>query len=198
MHGRAMPSCQKSRSSRAQPPRRSTTSERSSIVCLPPRPLRQFISPSCLMGVSRWSQASAFTQSPRSTARPRSPMTWPPLTGTAESPKQHVGRHRLGASRQRAGIASRQRRSCSMPGHSASLSVAATSARASFVTSDSSGIYQQTTGSILCCPARWQVRPNRSFNRTANGRAPWPRGAFGSSCTARPRRPPAGGRLTLR
>jgi hypothetical protein len=42
------------------------------------------------------------------------------------------------------------------------------------------------------------TRPNRSFNRTANGRAPWPRGAFGSSCTARPRRPPAVGRLTLR
>jgi hypothetical protein len=42
------------------------------------------------------------------------------------------------------------------------------------------------------------TRPNRSFNRTANGRSPWPRGAFGSSCTARPRRPPAGGRLTLR
>jgi hypothetical protein len=43
-----------------------------------------------------------------------------------------------------------------------------------------------------------QVQPNRSFNRTANGRSPWPHGAYGSSCTARPRRPPAGGRLTLR
>jgi hypothetical protein len=42
------------------------------------------------------------------------------------------------------------------------------------------------------------TRPNRSFNRTANGRSPWPRGAFGSSCTARPRRPSVVGRLTLR
>jgi hypothetical protein len=44
----------------------------------------------------------------------------------------------------------------------------------------------------------YSTRPNKSFNRTANGRSPWPRGAFGSSCTARPRRPPAVGRLTLR
>jgi hypothetical protein len=47
-------------------------------------------------------------------------------------------------------------------------------------------------------PLPTKVQPNRSFNRTANGRSPWPRGAFGSSCTARPRRPSVVGRLTLR
>ena len=45
---------------------------------------------------------------------------------------------------------------------------------------------------------RAKVRPNRSFNRSANGWPPGPRGASGSSCTARAWRPPVVARLTLR
>jgi hypothetical protein len=41
-------------------------------------------------------------------------------------------------------------------------------------------------------------QPNPSLNRSANGRSPWPRGASGSSCTARPRRPAAVARLAPR
>jgi hypothetical protein len=41
-------------------------------------------------------------------------------------------------------------------------------------------------------------QPNPSLNRSANGRSPWPRGASGSSCTSRPRRPAAVARLAPR
>jgi hypothetical protein len=40
--------------------------------------------------------------------------------------------------------------------------------------------------------------PNLSLNRSANGRAPWPRGSSGSSSAARPRRPAVVARLALR
>jgi siroheme synthase (precorrin-2 oxidase/ferrochelatase) len=39
---------------------------------------------------------------------------------------------------------------------------------------------------------------NLLVNRSANGMAPWPRGACGSSCASRPRRPAVVARLALR
>ena len=45
---------------------------------------------------------------------------------------------------------------------------------------------------------RTSARPNWSFNRSANGRPPCPRGASCLCCTARARRPPVVARLTLR
>jgi hypothetical protein len=41
-------------------------------------------------------------------------------------------------------------------------------------------------------------QPNPLLNRSANGRSPWPRGASGSSCTSRPRRPAVVARLAPR
>ena len=43
-----------------------------------------------------------------------------------------------------------------------------------------------------------QVRPNKSLNRSANGRPAWPCGRLGSSSAARPSRPAAVARLALR
>ena len=43
-----------------------------------------------------------------------------------------------------------------------------------------------------------QPLPNPTLNRSANGRAPWPRSSCGSSSASRPRRPPVVARLAPR
>jgi hypothetical protein len=54
------------------------------------------------------------------------------------------------------------------------------------------------TGSTFCAFRLRPAMPNPALNRSANGRSPWPRGASGSSCTSRPRRPAAAARLAPR
>ena len=46
--------------------------------------------------------------------------------------------------------------------------------------------------------ARRSTQPNLSFNRTANGASPWPRGSCGPSSASRPGRHTVVGQLTLR
>jgi hypothetical protein len=45
---------------------------------------------------------------------------------------------------------------------------------------------------------RTELRSNMALNRSANGKSPWPRSAYGASCTARPRRLAVVARLALR
>jgi hypothetical protein len=54
------------------------------------------------------------------------------------------------------------------------------------------------TGSTVCAFRLRPAMPNPALNRSANGEAPWPRSASGSSCASRPRRLAAVARLARR
>jgi hypothetical protein len=80
---------------------------------------------------------------------------------------------------------------------SASAALQGTAAKALVSVCGARYTQKQFVGAIPHAPAP-RPQPNPSLNRSANGRSPWPRGASGSSCTARPRRPAAVARLAPR
>jgi hypothetical protein len=81
--------------------------------------------------------------------------------------------------------------------NNASAPLQGTAAKALVSTCGACYSQQQHVGASPHAPAQ-RPQPNPSLNRSANGRSPWPRGASGSSCSSRPRRPAVVARLALR